>query len=242
MIGMDDFLEQCLEGIGQGAYRERLCGELRLHAQELAQQLEQAGYSAAAAQEEALRRMGDPAAINQHCKEEWMRRQSGELSYCLQHGWQALVEIWALAWLCAMALSLVGFTSDIIYVDRITFMMMGNPTLCFIRGAVVFVIPFCYGARHLWNDFRLHPHPRLLITGILLLAWGVQMFSTALPVALCYGLSLMDWNGIIEAACHGDEFTAPWFSMNYLVVTFACCVLLGGVGTRVSKHQRERQQ
>lgn len=235
---MEVFLEQCLTGIDQGAYRERLCGELRQHMSELVQRLEEAGYGSSAAQEEALRRMGDPAEINRSCREEWLRRQSRELGYCLRHGWQALIRIWALSWLCGMALSLVGFTSDVIYANRITFMMMGSPTLCFVYGAVGFLIPFCYGAWQLRKFFRFHRSPRLIVTGVLLFAWGVKVFSTALPLAWCYGLSLMDWNGILTAACHGNEFTAPWFSMTYLMATFVGCVLLGCVGGRERIHQK----
>lgn len=70
----EDFLEQCLSGIPEGKYERRLRKELEGHLAALEADLTDAGYSQEEARAEAIRRMGDPAALNGSYRAEWRRR------------------------------------------------------------------------------------------------------------------------------------------------------------------------
>ena len=64
----EDYIGQCLLYIPKSKYRNRLQSELADHLTQLAADLEGAGYAPEEARAEALRQMGEAAALNERVK------------------------------------------------------------------------------------------------------------------------------------------------------------------------------
>lgn len=95
MNWMEDFLTRCLAGVPEGRYRTRTGQELRDHLASLCRDLERSGHTPEAAQALAIARMGDPAELSRHCRQEWRRRTRWQR-------WLAAAEL-ICAGLCVMA-------------------------------------------------------------------------------------------------------------------------------------------
>lgn len=213
-----DFLEQCLSGIPEGRYTRRLRKELESHLAALEADLTAAGYPPEEARAEAVRRMGDPAALNREYLAQWRRSLEGRL-YGLGRGAGDILICLAgsaVSWLCGVALTLAMSAAN----DSTVVSSTARAARCLI---MVYLVAYLVDAVFLRAAFRGRPGKRLRVTAGLLLTWAVEkiyefsMFQ--IPAALLPGVLFL----LVRT-----EFPVGLFiGLPNLLGTLAACFLLG---------------
>lgn len=218
----NDFLERCLSGIPEGKYERRLQKELEGHLAALETDLTAAGYAPEEARAEAVRRMGDPAALNRDYLAQWLRRPE-RLGYDFLTCFRG--SLWAGVWYVGafLLLGLIGFAYDR---GDIPFpMLSSNPSWRIIAGIVMFLCAYLADAAFLRRTFRGRKRKRLLITLGLLLAWVCEKGVIMLISTLLYGF--LPLPELMYRIAYGGDQSAPWFKYYYLIWTFCACFPLG---------------
>ncbi len=230
----NEFLDQCLSGIPEGRYARRLRKELESHLAALEADLTAAGYAPEEARAEAVRRMGDPAALNRDYLAQWRRSLEGRL-YGLGQGVGDMVICLAgsaVSWLCAIMLALAISAAN----DSMGSMMGVSTARAALRLIVVYLVTYPVDAVFLWAAFRGRPGKRLRVTAGLLMTWAVEkiyefsMFQ--IPAALLPGVLLL----LVPT-----EFPVGLFiGLPNLLGTLAGCFALGQLfGGREQEKRRQ---
>ena len=213
----EDYLSACLSGIPKSAYRNRLKSELADHLALLAGDLKTVGHPAEEARKEALRQMGDAAALNEGYWSEWLRqpeRQRWDLSRflfgCLIAG---------MGFLIGAALLLFGDTM-LGLIDTIAgYRLHGAPPLSFLRhlsGAVLWAAAFIPNALFLRKAFRRRTRRAALISGGLLLSWGVGKGTAVLYLLAGYGSVSTEAMRMFAGSFDPLWFTWPLIALSLL--------------------------
>lgn len=222
-----DFLNRSLKGIPDGPYRQRMEQELHDHLLSLTQTMEAGGHSSQEAQELTLARMGDPKEINRTYQEDWQRWQARTPRYCVDQFVLTFLKMLGVLCFFGLVSGLLGITADVTFAYRRSFSMVGHPIFTFVYGALLFLLPFSYGAYTLSQGLRWHPQRRALTCIGLVAAWLAGTTVTLLLLAGCYGGPFWDIPKMTDYACHGSEFNVYFFTTPYVVWTFLACVPLG---------------
>lgn len=220
MNWMEEFIRLVLADVPAGRYRERTGKELRDHMEALRQ---------SCSEEEVLSLMGDPERLRGEYKAAWSRTlqaRAGRLGTvaggCLLMG--------TLYVLTAIFLSLLGFTSDAVYLEPHTltgrnFPIQGSPLALAIFGSALFLVPFPLGALYLRICFRKERRPVVWVTLGLLTAWAGEKAAIISLSALIYEMPLgLD---LLRRISRGGDVTGPWFTPAYIALTFLGCLILG---------------
>ncbi len=237
----EDYISRCLRDIPKGKYRERLRRELSDHLAELAGDVSHAGRSEAEARAEALRQMGDAAALNEGFWAEWLR-QPERLGYDLKRLFGGCL-LAGVTFYFGMALVLIPllignlFTLPGLMAGKASALQSGlNGLLEIAAGAALYAAAFVPNALYLRKAFRRRPRRPALVGGGLLLSWAVGKGSAALLMFPEFGF----WNSADIARLLRNAELA-WFRWPLVALSLLGCAALGWLFGRDRKRERTEE-
>lgn len=182
------------------------------------------GASPEEARAEALRQIGDPALLQKEY------RAAGIYQRALSGGY-----FWSRATVCCLlagALYLLSFNALAIignytYDARPGTPIIGNPAALLLFGIVLFFIPFTLSALYLRRAYHHRPHRAIDITLALLIIWLGEKLAILSISALIYKIPLWKISDLMYRVNAGGDQSAPWFTMNYILLTLVGTIALG---------------
>ncbi len=222
----NDFLERCLSNIPEGRYVRRLRKELEGHLAALEADLTAAGYPPEEARAEAVRRMGDPAALNRDYLAAWQNSLPAQWEYRLKtwvwnyfvvmFGAQLFVML-AMGWACMIADWFLGYNQN-----PLARLMEES---VFVRYTLPLAAALLAGACYLREKFKITRHPTWQVGAGLTLYW-------ASDAALRVWLEAYSHQSVNYQRTFWEQIEL-WSSYPEIAVNaflaFALCVSLGAV-------------
>lgn len=239
---METFISQCLTDVPRGKYRARTEKELRDHMETQYQVLTGAGASPPEARSRILDTIGDPERLREEYKAAWRRTLQARTAGVSAHIpalFLGCILMGTLYILTAAFLGSMGFTYDAEapgWTGRCFPLLAEGPNAT-IFGALIFLIPFTLGALYLRRCFRNEDRPADGVTLGLLAAWAGEKTAIILISLLAYGPPLN--LELLVRIYHGGDTTAPWFTPDYQLLTFAGCLVLGQLFGQKMERRRE---
>ena len=230
----NEFLERCLAGIPEGRYARRLRKELEGHLAALEADLTAAGCAPEEAQAEAVRRMGDPAALNGSYRAEWRRKPERVLAAAGQ------VTLDLVACLTASLVAGIFYLAAMFVLLVIHYYSSSKlfPTLSWhqnelilssLDGIALFLGTYLIDRALLRTLFSGRKDLQRMVTLGLLLTWLCEKLAILAGSSDLFGIPLTALPELIGMIAESNDFfkIAPWVNVPYCIWTLIGCFVLG---------------
>lgn len=217
----NEFLERCLSGIPDGRYRRRVCGELADHLELLVRDLTEAGLGEEEARAEALQKMGDPEALNREYYAVWERRTrfQRDFEWCVAGGIVGRLSFALFGPLAGAAVYLISLYCP----DQISTLILNGSLFggCYYDW-LLYAAAYIPNALFLGWAFRGRRRARTLV------AFGLAATRAVETVVMIFCSAAAHY-GTDALTLLQRGISDPWFTVPYLIASFAACLALGWV-------------
>lgn len=240
MNWMEEHAELIVEALHDRRYQARVRAELMDHMGSLYQSCLEEGMSEAEARGEALSQLGSVRQLRQEYRQAELVLRSQSPGFCISRIWLGACLMGVLYILFTLILDqilsgLEGYspaTPGLAHLGGLLHVLSGTPAydqrynqMLTLTGLLQ-QFPFLMGALYLRWVFRRTENPLRPIAAGMLLAWAGEKLAILSISALIYGMPLWNLAPLLQRIHAGDDTTAAWFTLSYILWSLALDLIL----------------
>ena len=236
---IEEHIDKILVNVNVASYRERIKSELMEHITESYQELIGRGYSIELAKSEAIDLLGDTEKLQNEYKVSCCHVKCANLGYF----WRVVITgsfLIGISYILSfVVLGLLGFTYDA-QLEQRSIPIIGNTAALIVFGLILFIVPFSIGAIYFSKAFKYRANQLSDIMLGLSFAWVGEKLAVLSISAFIYDMKIWQFQELLYRISGGGDNTAPYFTMEYILLTLLGCIILSFVSSRLTKNDQSK--